>query len=61
MKVLSIANQKGGVGKSSLTLIIAAALSGTHKRRILVIDTDFQESIAKTRSADREDGIPLPC
>lgn len=41
MKVISISNQKGGVGKSTLTINIASALSKMGLR-VLVIDMDEQ-------------------
>lgn len=44
MKVISILNQKGGVGKTTSTYNIAAALSKKGKR-ILMIDSDSQASL----------------
>jgi chromosome partitioning protein len=41
-KILAFVNQKGGVGKSTLTTNIAAALS--EKYRVLLLDTDQQGS-----------------
>lgn len=43
MKVISIANHKGGVGKTTLTHSIAEALSFDHK--VLMIDFDPQASL----------------
>ncbi|MEI7870306.1 MAG: ParA family protein [Candidatus Methylumidiphilus sp.] len=47
MKTLSIANQKGGVGKSTLTVHLAyAAMDAGH--RVLLIDMDNQGSLSLT-------------
>ncbi len=40
--VVSMINWKGGVGKTSLTLHLAAGLAARHKKRVLLIDLDAQ-------------------
>jgi chromosome partitioning protein len=52
-KVIAILNQKGGVGKTTLSLHIAAALA-LQKNRVLLIDADPQGS-ALDWSARREE------
>lgn len=42
MRVVAIANQKGGVGKTTVTMQLGAALSRRH--RVLVVDMDRQQS-----------------
>lgn len=44
MHVVSIYNNKGGVGKSTLTVGLAEFLAGNRDRRVLVIDLDAQAS-----------------
>jgi chromosome partitioning protein len=42
MHIIAIANQKGGVGKTTVTMQLGAALSRRH--RVLVVDVDRQQS-----------------
>ena len=46
-KIISIINNKGGVGKSTLTSLVAIYL-GSQKFRVLVIDNDPQGNTSKT-------------
>jgi chromosome partitioning protein len=45
--VIIIGNQKGGAGKSTLTLLLANFLTRVKQRRVTVIDLDYQQSIAQ--------------
>ena len=56
-KVLVFCNKKGGVGKSTLTINVGAALA--QNSRVLVIDADPQQSATKWNDAAPEDN-PLP-
>src|SRR5262245_61114565 len=44
MPVISVYNNKGGVGKSTLTVGLAEFLAANRKRRVLVVDLDAQAS-----------------
>ena len=44
MHVVSIYNNKGGVGKSTLTIGIAEFLASNRKKKVLIIDLDAQAS-----------------
>ena len=45
--VIIIGNQKGGAGKSTLTLLLANYLTLTKKCKVTVMDMDYQQSIAQ--------------
>lgn len=60
-KVVSIINLKGGVGKSTLTMLLGEYLAFRHSRRVLLIDMDAQANLSycmmhpdSVRSQDRE-------
>ena len=53
MPVICIANQKGGVGKTTTTAALAKGLS-EHDRRVLLIDWDPQASLTITMGIDPE-------
>jgi len=53
--VISIINQKGGVGKSTLCTLIAVQIKAKHpEKNIVIIDTDYQSS---TKKLDKGDSI----
>jgi chromosome partitioning protein len=45
--IILIGNQKGGAGKSTLTMLLANYLTSVLKLSITVIDLDYQQSIAQ--------------
>ncbi|MFH1849567.1 MAG: ParA family protein [archaeon] len=56
MRKICVINQKGGVGKTTTTLNIAAGLS-RHGRRVLVIDFDAQGNIGHCLNIEGEKDI----
>jgi len=44
--IVSVCNNKGGVGKSTITVGLAEFLAGNRDKRVLVIDMDYQASSA---------------
>ena len=57
--IASIANAKGGCGKSSITMFLAAALAKQKKKKVLIIDTDSQRTITDIYEAEVEEGEVL--
>lgn len=55
--LIIIGNQKGGAGKSTLTLLLANFLTLVKKRKVTVIDMDYQQSLAQKyeKAKARED------
>ena len=56
-RVLTVANQKGGVGKTTSTVNIAAALA-MHGVRVLVVDLDPQGNASTALDVEHRSGTP---
>ncbi len=54
---ISICNQKGGVGKSALTTLLASYLHYICKCKVLVVDCDYPLIVSKNRISNLLDLI----
>ena len=52
-QIISIANQKGGVGKSTITILLATAIAKYTKKKVLILDTDVQGSITNWLESEK--------
>ena len=57
-RIISVANSKGGVGKSIVSILLAVALAQHKNKKVLIIDCDSQGSVSEmyeNERAGRED------
>ena len=59
-KIILFANQKGGVGKTTICGLFANYLSNTHQLPLLVIDADPQQTFSSRRKDDKRRSDQLP-
>lgn len=57
MKVIAALNFKGGVGKTTITWLLARYVAQTLGKKVLTIDADPQMSLTTAANVDRDSGV----
>ncbi len=52
-KVISVAHRKGGIGKTCITIHLATALATKKKLKVIILDTDSQQSAVEYREYEK--------
>lgn len=60
MKIISVMNQKGGIGKTMTAASVAYILGVEHEKRVLVVDADQQGNISMLYGRYEPDGRGTP-
>ena len=60
-RVVAVVNRKGGVGKSTLNILLAGALARDKRKKVCILDCDAQRSVADLLEIESgaNDGEPL--